>query len=183
MSNVGWLVTQKFVILVPDPIFFAPWSVLYGCTANFVTVVLHQDTLFQLRIARTMAFTRINCNTTTVVVLTATAASPLSLRVCKCFSSQPSSQGDHGGYSPRCLSTPSSSSVSRVKTHITKLPFQDGQPRTGKSDVYQQATAGLILLARRGNLDFLASMWCCYFCPMPYHKSIGTATSAMRWTA
>ena len=30
MSNVGWLVTQKFVILVPDPIGFAPWSVLIG---------------------------------------------------------------------------------------------------------------------------------------------------------
>ena len=30
MSNVGWFVTQKFVILVPDPIGFAPWSVLFG---------------------------------------------------------------------------------------------------------------------------------------------------------
>ena len=30
MSNVDWLVTQKFVILVPDPIGFAPWSVLLG---------------------------------------------------------------------------------------------------------------------------------------------------------
>ena len=30
MSNVGWLVTQKFVILVPDPIGFAPWPVLHG---------------------------------------------------------------------------------------------------------------------------------------------------------
>ena len=28
MNNVGWLVTQKFVILVPDPIGFAPWLVL-----------------------------------------------------------------------------------------------------------------------------------------------------------
>ena len=28
MSNVGWHVTQKFVILVPDLIFFAPWPVL-----------------------------------------------------------------------------------------------------------------------------------------------------------
>ena len=28
MSNVGWLMTQKFVILVPDPIGFAPWPVL-----------------------------------------------------------------------------------------------------------------------------------------------------------
>ena len=30
MSTVGWLVTQKFVILVPDPIGFAPESVLLG---------------------------------------------------------------------------------------------------------------------------------------------------------
>ena len=28
MSNVGWHATQKFVILVPDPIAFAPWLVL-----------------------------------------------------------------------------------------------------------------------------------------------------------
>ena len=28
MSNAGWHVTQKFVILVPDPIAFAPWPVL-----------------------------------------------------------------------------------------------------------------------------------------------------------
>ena len=28
MSNVGWHVTQKFVVLVPDPIGFAPWPVL-----------------------------------------------------------------------------------------------------------------------------------------------------------
>ena len=28
MSNVGWHVTQKFVILVPDPIGFGPWPVL-----------------------------------------------------------------------------------------------------------------------------------------------------------
>ena len=28
MCNVGWLDTQQFVILVPDPIIFAPWSVL-----------------------------------------------------------------------------------------------------------------------------------------------------------
>ena len=27
-SNVGWLATQQFVILVPDPIVFAPWPVL-----------------------------------------------------------------------------------------------------------------------------------------------------------
>ena len=26
--NVGWLATRKFVVLVPDPIVFAPWSVL-----------------------------------------------------------------------------------------------------------------------------------------------------------
>ena len=28
MSNVGWLATQQFVILVPDLILFAPWPVL-----------------------------------------------------------------------------------------------------------------------------------------------------------
>ena len=28
ISNVGWHATQKFVILVPDPIAFAPWPVL-----------------------------------------------------------------------------------------------------------------------------------------------------------
>ena len=28
MSNVGWLATQQFVILVPDPILFSPWPVL-----------------------------------------------------------------------------------------------------------------------------------------------------------
>ena len=36
MSNVGWLATQKFVILVPDPIVFAPRSVLLDCTASFL---------------------------------------------------------------------------------------------------------------------------------------------------
>ena len=30
---------QKFVILVRDPVLFAPWLVLYGCTASFVTLV------------------------------------------------------------------------------------------------------------------------------------------------
>ena len=29
MSNVGWHVTRKFVILVPHPIAFAPWPVLF----------------------------------------------------------------------------------------------------------------------------------------------------------
>ena len=41
MSNVGWLLTEKFVILVPDPIVFAPWSVLYGCTASFCDICQH----------------------------------------------------------------------------------------------------------------------------------------------
>ena len=39
VSSVGWLVTQKFVILVPDPVGFAPWPVLHGCAASFVTLV------------------------------------------------------------------------------------------------------------------------------------------------
>ena len=36
LCNVGWLVMQKFIILVPDPIVYAPWSVLLDCTASFV---------------------------------------------------------------------------------------------------------------------------------------------------
>ena len=32
MSNVGWLVTQKFVILVPDPIGVSSWWSLRGGT-------------------------------------------------------------------------------------------------------------------------------------------------------
>ena len=39
LCSVGWLVTQKFVILVPDPIVYAPWSVLLDCTASFVSPV------------------------------------------------------------------------------------------------------------------------------------------------
>ena len=39
LCNVGWLVTQKFVVLVPDPIVYAPWSVLLDCTASFVSLV------------------------------------------------------------------------------------------------------------------------------------------------
>ena len=28
LCNVGWLATRESVVLVPDPIVFAPWSVL-----------------------------------------------------------------------------------------------------------------------------------------------------------
>ena len=28
LCSVGWLTTREFVILVPDPVIFAPWSVL-----------------------------------------------------------------------------------------------------------------------------------------------------------
>ena len=30
LCNVSWLVSREFVVLVPDPIVFAPWSVLLG---------------------------------------------------------------------------------------------------------------------------------------------------------
>ena len=78
MSNVGWHVTQKFVILVPDPIGFAPWPVLLNpgepcdiCQHTssrplFAGFLSHQGT-------KTMAFPRINCRTTTTIALTATA--------------------------------------------------------------------------------------------------------------
>ena len=95
---------------------------------------LAQDTLFQLRIARALALPRINCNTTTVTVLTTTAETTLSLGVCMCFSSQPSSQGDHGGstMSTSPCSSARASLVSLVKTHLTKPPSQGGHLRTGK---------------------------------------------------
>ena len=46
MSKVGWLVTQKFVILVPDPNGFAPWSVLFGRGEPCVTAVKTRHTLW-----------------------------------------------------------------------------------------------------------------------------------------
>ena len=87
LCNVGWLTTQKFVILVPDPIVLAPWSVLYGCTASFVTTRsrhIFPTSAFcdTTRMTWAMASPRINCNTTTVTVLAASAATTLSLRVC-----------------------------------------------------------------------------------------------------
>ena len=48
-----------------------------------------------------MAFPRINRHTTIVTV--PTASTTLSLLVCLCFSSQPLSQDDGGGYFPQCL--------------------------------------------------------------------------------
>ena len=42
MSNVGWLVAQKFVILVPDPIGFAPWPVLQTSLVTVVNITHHR---------------------------------------------------------------------------------------------------------------------------------------------
>ena len=39
LCNRGWLTTQKFVIPVPDPIVFAPWSVLFDRGEPCVTAV------------------------------------------------------------------------------------------------------------------------------------------------
>ena len=39
LCNIGRLTTQKFVILVPDPIIFAPWSVLLEGGEPCVTAV------------------------------------------------------------------------------------------------------------------------------------------------
>ena len=90
MSNVGWHVTQKFVILVPDPIAFAPRPALLDPGEPCDTC---QYTSFRPPIAGfpshrgtkttwAMAFPRINCRTTTATVLTATATVTLSLRAC-----------------------------------------------------------------------------------------------------
>ena len=70
LCNVGQLATRLFVVLMPDPIVFAPWSVLLDRTASL---------------------------------------------------------------------------VSPVNTHLTTLPSQGGQLRSGKSDVYQQLPLDVVL--------------------------------------
>ena len=72
-----------------------------------------------------------------------------------------------------------------------KVTSQDRQLRTGKSDVNQQPTAGLTLLASccpivaaaRVIVDFPSRCGFVPFCPMPFHKSIGRVTLAMMSTA
>ena len=92
MSNVGWHVTQKFVILVPDPIAFADqrWSTQASLATSVRTLLsgLPLRGLLSHHGTKTtwaMAFPRINCRTTTATVLTATATVTLSLRVCLCL--------------------------------------------------------------------------------------------------
>ena len=80
MSNVGWHVTQKFFILVPDPIAFAPWPVLLdpGEPCDICQYTSFRP-LFAVLIVtpkeqrRHGRFPQINCRTTTATVLTATA--------------------------------------------------------------------------------------------------------------
>ena len=43
---MGWLTTQEFVILVPDPIVFAPWSVLLDRGEPCVTAVKTRHALW-----------------------------------------------------------------------------------------------------------------------------------------
>ena len=90
MSNEGWLVTQKFVILVPDPIAFAPRPALLDPGEPF-DICQYTSSDLPLRgflshhgtkTTRAMAFPGINCRTTTATVLTATATVTLSLRAC-----------------------------------------------------------------------------------------------------
>ena len=113
---------------------------------KFVTVNFHQDTPFLLRIARAMAFSRSNGRTPTVTAQTANAANTLSLRVCLCFSSQPSSQGDDGGYLFHDVYFPLQLGTGKPCVHISRPPPspEGGQLRTGKSDVYQQPIASAV---------------------------------------
>ena len=46
LCNMGWLVTQKFVILEPDPVIFAPWSVLLDRGEPCVTAVKTRHALW-----------------------------------------------------------------------------------------------------------------------------------------
>ena len=86
--------TQKFVILVPDPIGFAPWPVLLDpgepcdiCQYTSFRPLFAGLFLSHLGTKTTwaMAFPRINCRTTSATVLTATATDTLRF-VCVCAS-------------------------------------------------------------------------------------------------
>ena len=130
LCNVGWLTARKFVILVPDPIVFAPRSVLLDCTASFATVILHQDAPLRLRIARAMAFPRINCNTTTCYYTGGPVQQPHFRLVFVFFVSTLIT------WRPRRVpsimsASPSSSAraslVTAVKTRLTKPPSHDTQ--------------------------------------------------------
>ena len=89
-----------------------------------------------------MAFPRINCNTTTVTALTATAATTLSLRVLLVSTTAGTF---HNVYFPKQLGTSKPCVTFQDTPH--KATSQDRQLRTSKSDVYQQPIEGLILLA------------------------------------
>ena len=63
-----------------------------------------------------------------------------------------------------------------------------GQLRATCTSTHRRPDSACVVLRHRGSTQskcgLSLSMRCCVpFCPMPYHKSIGRATSAMRWTA
>ena len=156
---------RKFVVLAPDPIVFAPWSVLLDCTARLVRTRSRHISLASFAVlfviqyeeqGRQLSHNHCDCTTCSNHVF----GLLVSILVTRRPRRVPSTMSTHG--KPLCPS---------VKTLFTKPPSQDRQLRTGKSDVYQQPIAGLTLLAWECGL--LLSMRCSVpFCSMPYHKSI-----------
>ena len=100
--------TQKFVILVPDPIVYAPWSVLLDCTTCFVSLVntpfaglfvipRNKDDMGDGVPMDQLSHNHCDCTDSHC------RSHIVAPCVCLCFSSQPLSQDDGGGYLPQCL--------------------------------------------------------------------------------
>ena len=81
-----------------------------------------------------------NCNTTTVTVLAATAATTLSLRVCVSASSQSLPQDDDGRYLPQCL-LPQAARHGQALGHLSRHTSQSHHLRTGSTAVFVRGMA------------------------------------------
>ena len=98
-----------------------------------------------------------------------------------------SPQDDDGGYLPQkqfgtepcvtCQDTPTLPGRAAGDRQERRVPATDRRP---DSDCIVLPHLG----STQSECGVPLSMWCCVpFSPMPYHKTIGRATLAMRWTA
>ena len=142
LCNFGWLTTQKFVILVPDPIVFAPWSVLLDCTASFVRT--RSRHIFRASFCGAFLWYTMrnkddmddgvptdqrshnHCDCTDCHCSSHSVASCVCLRI----SSQPLSQDDGGGYLPQCL-RPQAVRHGHALCHLSRHTSQSHLPRAG----------------------------------------------------
>ena len=137
LCSLGWLATQKFVILVPDPIHLPSLPLRsflwYRGTRRLWAMGSHGP--------------RTNCRTTTATVLTATAGATLSLRVRLCFSLVPTAIKKtttagtfHNVYFPKQLDT-SKPCVFLSRHDLSRHISQGDPPRTGSTAVFVRGMA------------------------------------------